>query len=92
MRIDKEALSTCINYALKRFHSLNDSSDFKEPLEIIDLSKRHGNEQEGLEHRPPHHTRVGIVIDCKTQAMSIGEMCYRVLTLLGTMISKLGVR
>ena len=89
MRIDIEALSTCINYALKRFHLLDDSSDFKEPLEIIDLSKRHGDEQEGLKHGPPHHTGVGIVIDCKTQAMSVVEMHYRVSILLGTLISKL---
>ena len=46
-------------------HVLNDSLDFKESLEVVDLSKGHSNEEEGLKHWPPHHSWVSVVIDCR---------------------------
>ena len=44
--------------------TLDDTFDFKESLEIVDLSKGHRNEEKRLKYRPPDHSRVGIVIDC----------------------------
>ena len=43
----------------------DDSPDFKEPLEVVDLSKRHADEQEALKYGPPDYSGIGIVIDCR---------------------------
>lgn len=50
--------------------SLNDSLDFEEPLEIVDLSKGHGNEEKWLKYWPPDNARVSVVIDYKGETIS----------------------
>lgn len=58
---------TCMKYCPMEF--LDDSLDFKESLEVVDLPKCHGNEQERLKHRPPHHSWVSVVIDWRARRM-----------------------
>ena len=42
---------------------LNDPPNFKESLEIVNLSKCHSDEQERLKNSPPDDTRVCIIIN-----------------------------
>lgn len=42
---------------------LDDSSDFKESLEIVDLSGCHGQQDECFEEGPHDHSWVGAFID-----------------------------
>ena len=44
--------------------TLNDPSDFKKALQVVDLSEGHSNQQKRFEQRPPHHAGICIVIDC----------------------------
>lgn len=53
----------CVIALLVPRGQLDDSFDFKKSLEVVNLSKRHGNEEEGFKHRPPHYSGVCIVID-----------------------------
>lgn len=52
----------------------DDSPDFKEPLQVVDLSECHADEQEALEYSPPHHPRVGIVVDCMRRGRERGTI------------------
>lgn len=45
--------------------TLDDTFDFKESLEVVDLSKGHRNQEKRLKHRPPNHSRVSVIIDCE---------------------------
>lgn len=56
-------------------HNLNDSFDFKESLEIVDLTKGHCNEQKRFKHGPPHDARVSVVIDCRGENKTTGTTC-----------------
>ena len=53
-----------INFWTKIILELNDTFDFKEPLEIVDLSEGHCDEEKRLKHRPPDNPRIGVIIDC----------------------------
>ena len=43
----------------------DDSPDFEKPLQVVDLAECHANEQEAFKYGPPHHSGVGVVIDCR---------------------------
>ena len=42
---------------------LDDSPDFKEALQVVDLTQGHGHQNQRLEKRPQHHPGVGVVVD-----------------------------
>ena len=62
-------MSTCITAVVPKGIISNgllyDSFDFKEPLQIVNLSKCHGDEKKSFKYRPPDHPGVCVVIYCR---------------------------
>ena len=48
----------------------DDPPDLEEPLEVVDLSERHGDEDERLEEGPHDDARVGVVVDGAVDAVA----------------------
>jgi len=53
-----------INHPAQHRRPSDDSSDFEEPLERVDLAEGHRDKNESLEERPQHDTGVCVVVDC----------------------------
>lgn len=51
-------------------YSSDNSSDFEEPLQVVDLTHGHGEENDSLEERPQNDTRVGTLVNGAMDAVS----------------------
>ena len=57
----------------------NDSSDFKESFQVVDLAEGHGHEDEGLEEGPHDDAGVGVLVYGPMDAVSDGHVLLLVL-------------
>lgn len=61
-------------FVLFSLFALHDSPYFEKSLQVVNLSEGHGDEHQGFEEGPQHHSAVGVVVNYGRREKMRGEV------------------